>query len=233
MFVTSQGLIDASQYSIPPPNPRRLTLETKARFISSRLTRVPLEGLESLVPYKSLRGIDTEYLTPLASPLIRDSFRPLPGDKRSNSVFPTEVLTRRRKEKVGPVLEYSFTQVPDLMPRLPKQHHTLHSRVEYRDLPAEVISKARFKEMVRLSYCAIKKVKRIPKLTVREQKNLEVNRRKREELAGMIQEMNSNKEAQFTEIVDRVRRDFGLKEGEEVVESKFNTFDKCLDINEK
>jgi hypothetical protein len=178
------------------------------------------------------RRTDYEYFAPLASPLIRDSFRPLPEEKRSKSVFPTEVLAHR-KDRVSPALEYSFTRVPDLLPRLPKQHHTLHSRVEYRDLPAEVISKARFNEMVMLSYRIIKKVQRIPKLTAREQKNLEVNRRKREELADMIHEMNSNKEAQFTEIVEKVRRDLGLREGEEVLNSKFNTFDKCLDFSDR
>mmetsp|Transcript_34777 Transcript_34777/g.61210 ORF Transcript_34777/g.61210 Transcript_34777/m.61210 type:complete len:239 (+) Transcript_34777:75-791(+) len=238
MLVTSRGLVDTSR-KFPLERletHKNFPQSTKPRLLFPRKSKPLKPALIFNFTNQTVRMSETEDeavkdLMRHVSPL-RPRFQVVPEEKRSKSVFPTECVTYRREIRVkqSPTLEYSFMRVPDFLPRLPKRHQTFtQRREENQEFTDELISKDRFNQFVEHSYKIIKRVKRAPKLTQREIKNLETNRRKREELKAMMHEMNSSKEEKFAEIVDKVRRDFGLKEIDETGLNKFNSFDKCLD----
>lgn len=212
-----------------------LSLSNKAKATHLKPIKPSRRGLYLNISTKTHQLRDYHEITqnftqrkPQFAPL-RDKFPDSLEDKRSKSVFPTEALTARRevKVKLSPSIEYSFTRISDNLPKLPKRHFTFMQRNdEGNEVFDELISKTRFNELVQRSYKHIKRTKAAPKLTAREQKNLEVNRRKREELTAMMLEMNSSKEARFAEIVENVRRDFGMKDEYDSYSSKFNSFDR-------
>lgn len=153
--------------------------------------------------------------------------------RRSKSVHPQEVKTEVKNRRVipSPSLDFPFTQVTELFPRLPKRHYTFAVRQdeESREPSPELITKVQFNEFVQHSYSTTKKVGRAPRLTERELRNIERNRLKREKLKAVVYQMNSSKEAKFTEIVDRVKREYGLIEINGQQPNKYNIFDNCID----
>lgn len=235
MFATSQGLSEA------PPSPLVSPKWSNRMLRGSPKAKVPSLAKRTELQY----AIDTSKIPPfpdLRSPSHQDSLSPLRNilispsyDLKSRSVLAVHTKSRLKAPtpRVKPILDRSITRVADHLPRLPRRHLTYkmptEDHTDSTDLSDELISKSKFNEFVKRSYSVTKKIKRPPKLTLRELKNLEETHRKRDELKAKMQAMNLSREAKFSEIVDRVRHDFGLKDDSEESQAKFNFFDRCLD----
>lgn len=164
-----------------------------------------------------------------ASPL-KDKFRLRSRERRS--MFPREFILAKAvlKEKLGFTTNFNFTRISDCLPRLPKHSYAFEHRSldETECLSDEPISKEKFKEFVQVSCRHIKRLRIPTKPTTRELNELNTFRRKRVELNAMLQEANKSKEIKFAEVIDQVKRDYGMEGAEEVELHKFNEFEHCV-----